>query len=276
MKLSHMKISQFVIPLLAACLPLSAWSEEIETEYGLVYVERDEQDLKCDIYYPKGKGPFPAVLVVHGGGWTSGSRIHMAAYGNKLAKNGIVAVAIQYRLAPKHKWPAHIEDVREALRFMRAKAAEHRIDPKKIGALGYSAGAHLVCMLAYAQPKETGEAGEPTAPIQVVAAGGTPAELEKFRLTYFLGGTAKTNPAIYKQASPVTHVSKDDPPTLLFHGDKDRLVKFSHAEALEAAMTKAGAKAEILKVAGKGHLGTFLDGETNDKVVDYLVKQLKN
>jgi len=269
-----MKIPLLIATLLAAFVPLSAWSQEAHTEYGLVYVERGERELKCDIYYPEGAGPFPAVLVVHGGGWTSGSRVHMAAYGNKLAENGIVAVAVQYRLAPKHKWPAHLEDVREGLRFMRAKAADHRIDPKKIGALGNSAGAHLVCMLGYAQPEETGEAGEPTAPIQAIAAGGTPAELEKFRLTYLMGGTAKTKPAAYKQASPVTHASADDPPTLLFHGDRDRVVPFSHAEAMEAAMTKAGGNAEILKVTGKGHLGVFLDGETNDKVVAFLVKQL--
>ncbi|HEX6963228.1 MAG TPA: alpha/beta hydrolase, partial [Lacipirellula sp.] len=104
-----------------------------QATYGEVYVERDSGPLKADIYVPEGEGPFPGVLVVHGGAWRMGTRGQLAGVAQQLAEHGFTAVAISYRLAPQFKFPAQIEDCRDAVRWMRTNAHRLKIDPERIG-----------------------------------------------------------------------------------------------------------------------------------------------
>jgi dienelactone hydrolase len=115
----------------------------------VVYGSGGGRELKCDLYSPGAPAEGrPGVLLVHGGGWRGGERGVMEGFGTRLAADGFVAVACEYRLTPEAAWPACIEDVKAALRWIRANGAELGIDPTKVAALGRSAGAHLVLLAA--------------------------------------------------------------------------------------------------------------------------------
>src|SRR6476659_9232127 len=124
-----------------------------------VFVERDSGPLAADVYRPRGAGPFPGMLVVHGGAWRMGTRADLAAIAKALAEHGYTAVAIDYRLAPQYKFPAQIYDCQAAVRWMREHAKELKIDPNHIGGFGYSAGGHLVALLGTLDDKELREKG---------------------------------------------------------------------------------------------------------------------
>ena len=124
---------------------------------GLSYAKRDGVELFADIYMPPGEGPNPGVLMVHGGAWAAGSKWNVLFHANQLAQHGYTVAAIDYRLAPKHKFPAQLEDCRAALDWMRANADKYRIDKSRIGAYGYSAGGHLVSLLAVTDRKKRPE-----------------------------------------------------------------------------------------------------------------------
>ena len=141
-RLAHLCIGALAL----ACVV--AQGKKVEVKRNLVYATKDNLDLQLDAYLPAGKGPFPSVVVIHGGGWMSGSKRQLGRWAAELAKKQINAFAISYRLAPKFKHPAQLEDCRDAVRWIRKKSAEFNTDPSRIGALGYSAGAHLACMLA--------------------------------------------------------------------------------------------------------------------------------
>ena len=134
--------------LLGFCSSSLAKEYKYERTKNIVYKEIDDETLKLDAYIPEGDGPFPAILVVHGGAWRLGSKGQLAMYARSLAKRGFVCFAINYRLAPKHKSPAQTEDCRDAVRWVRQNGHKYKADPKRIGAMGYSAGGHLVSMLA--------------------------------------------------------------------------------------------------------------------------------
>ncbi|MEO8628190.1 MAG: alpha/beta hydrolase, partial [Betaproteobacteria bacterium] len=149
------------------------------------------QALPADIYRPDGAGPFPGVLMVHGGGWHEGKRKHMGRFSKMLARRGYVVVNIDYRLAPQFHFPAQIEDLREAVRWMRANAVSLKLDPMRIGAWGYSAGAHLVALLG------TDNEG-PATRVSAVVAGGLPSDFSDYPdsplIRDFIGATPAENP----------------------------------------------------------------------------------
>src|SRR5829696_7667281 len=114
----------------------------------LVFARPGDEVLRLDMALPgRGEGPFPAVVCLHGGGWTGGTRKQMAQTIDVLARRGFVAVSPDYRLAPKHRFPACVEDCKAAVRWLRANAGQYRIDPKRIGVVGLAAGGHLACLL---------------------------------------------------------------------------------------------------------------------------------
>src|SRR4051812_4380356 len=168
-----------------------------------VFVERDSGPLAADVYRPRGAGPFPGMLVVHGGAWRMGARADLAAFARRLAEHGYTAVAIDYRLAPTYKFPAQIYDCQAAVRWMRAHASELKIDPARIGGFGYSAGGHLVALLGTLDDKELREPGlppnAPSARLQAVVAGGAPCDFrvlpgDSQRVAFWLGGTRTAMP----------------------------------------------------------------------------------
>jgi acetyl esterase/lipase len=121
----------------------------------IVYGTAGGQSLLLDTCVPEGKGLRPAVILIHGGGWSGGDKEDMEFLYKPLSEAGFVWFSINYRLAPQHRWPACIEDVRTAIRWVRANATEYRGDAARIALIGYSAGGHLACLAAVqADPAE--------------------------------------------------------------------------------------------------------------------------
>ena len=238
-------------------------SEDVNIRKDVPYGRGGGRDLMCDIYSPPTGDARPAVLLVHGGGWRQGDRAVMSGYGTRLAQEGFVGVACEYRLTPESPWPAHIEDVKAALRWMRANAGQLGIDPEKIAALGRSAGAHLVLLAAgtpglEAFEGEGGHAGIASDVAAVVAVfpptlfftgddrihGGTPARA--------LMGDAASDEAA-RLASPVHHVTPSFPPTMLLHGTADKVVPVTASMVMYGALAKAGVPVEMHLYAEQPH-----------------------
>lgn len=268
---------------LAGCASAPSAPEAGRVERDLVYTPAGwPEALAADVWVPGGAGPFPAVLVVHGGGWEAGrTRQDMERIAAALAGRGFVAVNVSYRLAPAYRFPAPVHDLQQAVRWLRANAARWQVDPSRVGAWGYSAGGHLVAMLATLGPGDALDApwGGAEARLQAAVAGGAPTDLRKFpagRLVpQFLGGRYGERPDLFAAASPVLYVSPDDPPMFLYHAAWDRLVPKSHALDMKRALDEAGVPAELMLVRPYGHISAFLlDGETREAALGWLERWL--
>jgi acetyl esterase/lipase len=301
-------MSRFVPLLLLLAAPVaargaepSATPAEVVKTYDLTYATAGAAKLQLDLAAPKAGGPHPAVVCLHGGAWKSGSRkdlsrpVRWADFGTPgkslieiLAGRGYVGVSVSYRLAPRDKFPAQIQDVRTAVRFLRANAKQLNIDPDRIAALGFSAGGHLAALLGTADPDPVLDGHlypEESSRVSCVIDFFGPSDLtlyaetpgiEKAFFAPLLGGVSKDKPELYKKASPITHVSKDDPPFLLVHGTADILVPILHSERLYKKLTDAGVKAEFLAVKGKGHgWGGPEAAETIDATARFLGEHLR-
>ena len=272
---------------LASATVVPASGEEpdppISIDRALVYASPAGEDLHADVYRPPGAGPFPAVLVVHGGSWTRGNRSRMTRVAERLAGSGYTAVSVDYRLAPAHRFPAPVHDCKTAVRWIRQHADELHVDPKRVGGFGYSSGAHLVAMLATTTPRDglEGEApqGAPSSRIQAAVLGGTPTDLRRFpanpTMQRFLGGSPDELPDLYAFASPITYVSPDDPPMFLYHGTRDWIVDVSQARTMAKALDDAGVPHELHE-SDLGHAATFvMDGDEVAGAIRFLDRWLK-
>ena len=179
-----------------------------------------------------------------------------------MAEHGFAAASISYRFAPEHRWPAQIEDARAALRFLRGNADKYHIDPDRIGALGLSAGAHLAMMLGVTEDDaDAPDVPETSAEVGAVVSFVGPTDLAAEDLPPYserlvrelLGVPREGNLDRYRAASPLTHVSADDPPMLLFCGTTDRLIPVDQGFRMAEAMTRAGVPGRVEFIVGAGH-----------------------
>ncbi len=240
---------------------------EIRVERDLVYGKGGETDLKLDLAMPnEGTGPFPAIVCVHGGGWKAGNRQQLGKTIEGMAARGYVAVTVSYRFSPAARFPAQIEDCKAAVRWLRANAAKYQVNPERIGAVGFSAGGHLVCLLGTTDKNDglEGQGGNPeqSSRVQAVVSFFGPTDfttktwneaVEKEFLIPLFGSTLEENPGIYKKGSSVTYVTKDDPPFLFFHGTEDKLVGIRHSQLLADKLQGVGVKAKVVVMEGEGH-----------------------
>jgi acetyl esterase/lipase len=273
---------------------------EVKVQRGVLYDTIDKQKLYLDVAMPKEGGPYPCVVIFHGGAWVAGSRKDLS-YGEKLkdgtlttsviekvAARGYVAVAPSYRLAPKFQFPAQIQDARAAVRFLRANAKEYSIDRDKVAAAGFSAGGHLALLLGLADKVEGWDAGEnldESSRVQCVVDFFGPTDmslysnspgLEDGYMVPVFGKACKTDREIYKKASPVTYVSKKAPPVLMIHGTFDLIVPVIHSENMLKKLKDVGTTAELITVSGEGHgwTGRTMTRTTNDALT-FLDTHLK-
>ena len=211
-----------------------------DTPYG-------DRSLHLDVFHPtakKAKG-YPAVVLIHGGGWSSGSRSHLVPMAQQLAAAGYVGVPLEYRLTPEAKYPASLQDIRAAVRWLRGHAAEYRIDPERIAVLGCSSGAHLATLIGVTNGKdlfsEKPSDREPSSDVQaVISIDGVvslihpeaKAEIGGKGARTWLGARYEENPALWKQASPLEYVGAESPPILFvnssiprFHAGRDDFIK---------------------------------------------------
>jgi acetyl esterase/lipase len=258
----------------AACLALfsvatlarAADEPKVTSEYDIVYAEPGGTGLKLDVVRPaEGDGPFPAVFVIHGGGWRAGKKDDSRGALMEFARRGYVAVSPQYRFAPKETFPAQIHDVKAAVRWLKAHAKEYKVDTDHVGAMGFSAGGHLAMMLGLTGPSDglEGDAAEgaPDTKVRAVVNYFGPTDLaaadfpEATRpiIRDLLGGTPGEKPQVATQASPLTYVSSGDAPVLTFQGTKDPLVPPNQATRLSDAMTAAGVPGRVDLLIGAGH-----------------------
>jgi acetyl esterase/lipase len=260
----------FSLALVLLDAPLGRAQEakpELRLEKDVVYGKGGDTELKLNLAMPKdGDGPFPAVICIHGGGWIGGKRQDLDLLTQLLAAKGYVAVTVTYRFAPGAKFPAQIEDCKAAVRWLRGSAKTYRIDADHIGAVGFSAGGHLVSLLGTTNKNDglEGTGGNPdqSSAVQAVVNFFGPTdftaktwneEVEKSFFVPFLGGTFAEKPEVYKRASPVTYVKKGMPPFLFFHGTEDKLVNVKQSRILCDKLKEAGCSAKVVELEGAGH-----------------------
>lgn len=261
----HLATSLLILSAIVA--PARAADEtKVTTENDITYAKANDTELKLDIARPaEGDGPFPAVFVIHGGGWAAGNKKDMRPALSEFARHGYVAISPQYRFAPKDTFPAQVHDVKAAVRWIKSHAKDYKVDPNHIGAVGFSAGGHLAMMLGLTSAADglEGEAadGSPDTKIQAVvnyfgptdlAAADYP-EITQPIINKFLGGTPKEKSKEAAKASPLTFVSKGDAPILTFQGTKDPLVPHTQATKLADALTAAGVPGRVELLVGAGH-----------------------
>lgn len=267
---------------------LLAAEVQLQTHEDLLYRTVGSQVLKLDLYRPDTQDVLPAVVMFHGGGWKHGDKESIRVYARQLAKAGFVAATIQYRLSDVAKFPAQVEDAKCAVRWLRANAEQYRLDPKKVGAMGASAGGHLALMLGLTDPKDglEGDGGlrEHSSKVQAVVNFYGPFDLTlrdwrpavEQLLVDFLGGRLEEQKSRYQKASPIAYVDSKDPPVLTFHGDKDDIVPFGQAVLLDETLKKHGVRSTLVKMEGEGHgwLGAKLL-MTQRQAIEFLNEHLK-
>jgi acetyl esterase/lipase len=260
----------------------------------LPYGKAGEMPLLLDLAQPvEGDGPFPAVVVLHGGAWMSGNRKRCLPMAFAMAEKGFVAVTVSYRFAPEHPFPAQIHDAKCAVRWLRANAAEYKIDPDQIAALGYSAGGHLASLLGTTAGNTVleGEGGhaEYSSRVQAVVSyygvsdlvqlheSGVTASVVAEKL---LGGSPRTAAERYALASPITHASQDTPPTLLIHGTADGVVPVGQSVRFEKRLRNEGVAVRLLTLQKAGHsFGSGQGGEAgrqaDEAALEFLGRELQ-
>ena len=239
---------------------------EPKVDVDVVYSKVAGEELKMDIHSPAAAtSPLPATVVIHGGAWMSGNRKDMSGNANELAKRGIVAATISYRLAPKHKWPGMVDDVQTAVRFLRANAAKYNIDPTRIGATGASAGGHLALFLGVTDTLDKKATEYPGFSSKVKAVlnifGPTdltdrtdfPAPIAGMLSLQVFGKKLEEATELAKMASPIFLVTKDDAPVFILQGLTDKLVNPHQSRILEAKLKEVGVRCESAYVEDMGH-----------------------
>ena len=262
----------------------------------------DDNTIGMNIEVPKGEGPFPTILFVHGGYWSQGD---LSDYNNEIkeaAKRGYVAATIDYRLtneknadgSTKYMWDAQLEDTKCAVRYLRAKAELYNIDDEHIGIAGFSAGAHLALMTGFtpniARFEEEGDYKEYSSTVQAVVAFSGPTDLStvyyesqpqqaaQAAAKALAGGTPKEKPEVYKDASPIEYVNSSKTPVLFIQGQQDKIVPPSQVKLMTDALDKASHPEHpviIYEKAGHGWSGST-GAHANKQMYSFFDKQLKD
>ena len=271
----------------------------VEAKPDLPYAGTDNKRQQLDLYLPKSRQAgvkLPVLVFVHGGAWLAGDKSQGRGQVLRFVAEGKCAgVSIGYRLSSEAQWPAQIHDCKAAIRWIKAHAKEHNLDPDRIVVQGSSAGGHLVAVLGTSAgvPEMDGSLGPDTNQNTKVAGvidffGPTDvSQMDAQRLpdgqkhdsadspeSKLLGAPVQTVPDKVRSANPITYVDPTDPPFLLVHGDKDPLVPHGQSELLAAALKKANVPHELHTVPGGGH-GGFKDPEVPQKVRAFLEARFK-
>jgi PhoPQ-activated pathogenicity-related protein len=262
---------------------LAAFTLAAEMRNDIEFARPGGESLTLDAHVPNGKGPFPAVIIVHGGGFTAGTKqTYVPPLFAPLTEAGFAWFTINYRLAPKSAFPAAVDDVETAVRWVRKNASKYRVDPKRIALVGESAGGHLV---AYAGARLRGKDA-----VQAVVPFYPPTDLvaltnHRGQLSDGLKGfvaVSERNAETDKKlaaASPVGQIHSAMPPYLFIHGTKDPQVPFSQSPLMCDAMRKIAARCEVYPIFDAGHgVGNWeKDAATfhyKSKMVDWLKQEL--
>ena len=239
--------------------------EDVEEIKDIQYGDGEGTPLLLDLYLPRErKGAVPGLIFIHGGSWSHGKRSDYKYYATRFPQMGYAVATLSYRLVPDASFPAAVHDVKCAVRWMRANAEKYGINPDKLAAIGGSAGGHLAMMLGYspgvAELEGTGGHQEYSSAVQAVVNFYGPVDItlpehhNNPTLHAFFGGkTFDEAPEQYRLASPITHLTKDAPPTLTIHGTDDMTVPVDQADLLAARLKELGVYHEYLRLEGYPH-----------------------
>ena len=256
-------------------------TEAYTVERNIVYGMVSGAAMLGDLYRPQEPNGI-GLIHISGSGWHAPRTYdakplkeagHVTIYVHPLAARGYTIFTINHRAAPTFRYPAALEDAQRAVRFFRHNAASYGIAPNKIGAIGGSSGGHLVSMLAVLNGAGNSDSDDPiereSASVQCVAARAAPVDLmrrtDRGTVVSLLGRAAEL-PAeqdpLYRDASPITHVSADTPPFLLYHGTADDVVPFEQSGLMQETLAAQGVPVRLIPVEGAGH-GPDLPGAVN-------------
>ncbi|MBN1844421.1 MAG: alpha/beta hydrolase [Sedimentisphaerales bacterium] len=268
----------------AALTPLWAANDDVEITPDVVYGHKHGMALTMDVYRPR-QANGAGVLFMVSGGWYSiwAPPAQTKGLFESLLEKGFTVFAVRHGSSPKYVVPEIVQDVRRSIRFVRHHAERLRVDPDRLGVCGFSAGGHLSLVLG-----TMADEGDPQAKDEVLrAASRVAAVVAYFPPTDLRPLANKNNPYRTRfpalmfdpneadNVSPLLHASQDDPPTLLIHGDKDRLVPLWHSEKMCAALKEQGVEAELMVMPGAGH--GFIGAparRARDAWTDWFVKHL--
>jgi acetyl esterase/lipase len=279
--------------LLTPCLPAAEPGVESNVVYGMY----SGAALLMDVHRPAA-GNGCGVIHISGSGWHAPQEYgaqqlkdsnQVGIYGKPLVQAGYTVFNINHRAAPRFRYPAAVEDAQRAVRFIRHNAARFGIRADSIGAAGGSSGGHLVSMLGgldgKGHPSDPDPVERESAKVRCVMARAAPSDLTTLNtvggsaVVSFVGMPLRPNPPktsieykTYREASLISHVSPDDPPFLLLHGDADETVPYSQSEEMETALRKQGVTVRLIRIAGGGHGPTFA-GAKNPP--DYLGEMIR-
>jgi acetyl esterase/lipase len=249
-----------------------------DIEYG----KAGGESLLLDVYVPQGAGPFPVAILVHGGGWGSGDKENdIGPMAEPLTEANFTWFSINYRLAPKDRWPACLEDVQTAIRWVKAHAAEYKGDPARVALVGYSAGGQLVCQAAVLANQET--------QVQAVVGFAPPTDLVTD--TRRRGGLSKalqdlldrqqtpddSNWTLLRELSPINHIRRGLPPFLLIHGTEDKSAPYEQSLNFQKRLRESGVPCDLITVQGAPHaIGEWdkFDSTYKRKMVAWLEQTL--
>jgi alpha-L-fucosidase 2 len=248
--------------LLLSALLLLPCGLQAEKRTDIEYANPGGESLRLDASVPEGKGPFPAVILLHGGGWSTGdksggkNRALIAPMQDPLSRAGFAWFSINYRLAPTNRYPACLEDVETAIRWVKAHAGEFGIDTNRLALAGESAGAHLAALAAVR--------ATPTTRVQAVVAFYGPFDLSRgltnnaplaTSLATLTGFTNYTTEAatLIRAASPINYVKPGLPPFLLVHGTDDTRVAYTHSLNFQARLKAVGVPCDLITINHGDH-----------------------
>lgn len=271
----------------------------VELQENIEYGKGGDQTLTLHLAKPvDATEPLPGLIFIHGGGWQAGSKDIYRKAIQDFAAEGYVAATVTYRLAPKHLFPAQIEDCKCAVRWMRAHADELGVDPTRIGAIGGSAGAHLSMLLGTMDSSDgcEGEGGwaDESSKVQAVVSYFGPVDLTETEIgdlpsrqllnegvirgiiRAFVGGEPSEKIDLLRQASPLHYVNAGDAPILMFQGTRDILVPYDHPYEMAHVLTEHNIKGRVELILGAGHgwAGPEM-ARTQQASIDFFNEHLK-
>lgn len=211
----------------------------VEEQKDIVYQNTNGRKLSLDSYIPKAQGKFPALILVHGGGWKSGDKSMMQSISRKIASYGYSCFAVEYRLSDEASYPAAIEDILAAKEFITEKADRYKIDPARIALLGCSSGGQIVSLIG----TKFSNGIKLVINLDGILAFHHPESEEGHLASHWLGGNYEEKPTVWEDASALTHVHKNMPPFLFinsqfsrFHAGRDEMIEKMNAFQVEAAV----------------------------------------
>lgn len=240
-----------------------SFPEDLRVQRDVAFLPEGRKE-RADLYFPltlPKDQRLPAVLIIHGGGWSSGQRdaAREINIGSTLARNGYVAMSIDYLLSDRKQavWPTNLWDCKIAVRWLRSNAAKLGVDPDHIGVIGGSAGGHLAAMVALTTPADGFDPTEPYGSVSCAVQCGVDlygiADLPTYHDVGMLGKTLAEAPELYRQASPVTYIRSHSPPMLILHGTADTTVNVKQSELFAAKLKAAGVEHELVIIPDAPH-----------------------